>query len=143
MITREVARSGCACERDRRPAMGIPGHGPGPGREKRDRTGPLADRGEWLPRPRRDGAVLGIALALLLDSLIGHAASLLLFTGLVAAYGWSGGGRSPLAVATLAALAVNDLLPRFPSQGLVSPIALALALAYALEGVLASTLVSA
>src|SRR3954447_25541140 len=126
MITREVARSGCACERDRRPAMGIPGHGPGPGREKRDRTGPLADRGEWLPRPRRDGAVLGIALALLLDSLIGHAASLLVFTGVVAAYAWSGGARSTLAAAALAALPVNAPLPPYPARGLLSPIALAL-----------------
>src|SRR4051812_42039008 len=44
------------------------------------------DPGQDHAPPLRDGVVLGIALALLLDSLIGPAASLLLFTGVVAAH---------------------------------------------------------
>ncbi len=79
--------------------------------------------------PLHDGAVLGIALALLLDSLIGQAASLLLFFGVVAAHAWSGGMRPRLLAATLVALVANHfLLPESHGRSITHPIALALLL---------------
>jgi PAS domain S-box-containing protein len=143
MITKEVAHPGRAYERDQGPTRGILGHEPGRVRKKPTWKAITGNLGKRLPRSRHDGAVLGIALALLLDSLIGPAASLLLFTGVVAAYAWSGGARSALVVATLAALTVNHFLPPHPLQGLTGPIALALSVAYVLDGVLVSMLVSA
>ena len=68
--------------------------------------------GEGRHHPLHDGAVLGIALALLLDSLIGQVASLVLFFGVVAAHAWSGGMRPGLLAATLVALVANHFLPR-------------------------------
>ncbi len=100
--------------------------------------------GEGRHHPLHDGAVLGIALALLLDSLIGQAASLLLFFGVVAAHAWSGGMRPRLLAATLVALVANHfLLPESHGRSITHPIALALLCAYALEGILAGTLFSA
>ena len=99
--------------------------------------------GEGRHHPLHDGAVLGIALALLLDSLIGQVASLLLFFGVVAAHAWSGGMRPGLLAATLVALVANHFLPESHGRSITHPIALALLFAYALEGTLAGTLFSA
>jgi CheY-like chemotaxis protein len=63
--------------------------------------------GRGRHHPLHDTAVLGIALALLLDSLIGPVASLLLFFRAVAAHAWSGGRRPGLLAATLVALIAN------------------------------------
>ncbi|MBV8075656.1 MAG: PAS domain S-box protein, partial [Planctomycetaceae bacterium] len=97
---------------------------------------------EGRHHPLHDAAVLGIALALLLDSLIGPVASLLLFFGAVAAHAWSGGMRPGLLAATLVALIANHFLPESHGRSIPHPVALALLLAYTLEGILAGTLCS-
>ena len=97
---------------------------------------------EGRHHPLHDGAVLGIALALLLDSLIGPVASLPLFCGAAAAHAWSGGMRPGLLAATLVALIANHFLPESHGRSITHPVALALLLAYTLEGILAGTLCS-
>ncbi|MBV8228611.1 MAG: hypothetical protein JO329_01385 [Planctomycetaceae bacterium] len=68
---------------------------------------PRDESGRGRHHPLHDTAVLGIALALLLDSLIGPVASLLLFFRAVADHAWSGGRRPGLLAATLVALIAN------------------------------------